>query len=318
MRKRNTAFARIARFFGLALLALAAAESGAEAQWPFSSPSPSAAAPGGAELPPPRDIPLVEKNAADLSNTDFSPLGRQALAIYPEKWKHAETDNFIVHYRRVTEAQKVVREIEYNLWYVSRVFGATREQLRRKSHVFVFQDEAEWKKFVVGAGAPVWFASFARGDELFLNVRSDNGIFDSHILAHECTHAVVARLFPRERWPLWLSEGFAEYMGGASVAARKSQTVKFHQSTLNFAAMPLERMTALTAYPGDVIEVAQLYQTSEKFVRFLFNELPKERFPQFLSAILGGQDLQDAVLAIYGDKIRDWKTFQMRFDRFSK
>lgn len=314
--------------------ALFLASGAAHAQWPFGSPSPKASpkpAPGRTslfgttvapegmeELPPPRDIPLVEKKWDELSNHDVSPTGAKALAINPEKWKHAETENFIIHYRRVTEAQKVVREIEYNIWFVAKTFGATKAQLQRKSHVFVFQDEIEWKKFLAETDAPSWFASFARGDELFLNVRQDTGIFDSHTLAHECTHAVVARLFPHKRWPIWLSEGFAEYMGGASVAARKGQTVKYHQSNLAYAGMPLEQMVALTAYPTELAQVSQLYQTSEKFVRFLFNELPKERFPQFVSAILAGKDMQTAFLEVYGDKIHDWKTFQMRFQRFSK
>lgn len=33
--------------------------------------------------------------------------------------------------------------------------------------------------------------------------------------AHETTHAVVARIYRRQRWPVWLGEGFAEYVGAA-------------------------------------------------------------------------------------------------------
>lgn len=269
---------------------------------------------------PPRDIRLVEKRFAQLSNTELSPFGKIALGIDPAKWKHAETENFIIHYRRVTEAQKVVREIEYDLWFVARTLGATRDRYARRSHVFVFEDEEEWKAFLGQTQAPTWAGSFARGDELFLNIRRTEagGRFDSVTLAHETTHAVVARIYPGRPWPVWLNEGFAEYMGGASVAARKSQSVKRHQQTLQFAEMSLDQLMALTAYPPNELLVAQLYQSSEKLVRFLFNELPPERFPRFVESILAGKNLSAALLEVYGDRIRDYDTFKRRYERFSK
>lgn len=263
----------------------------------------------------------MEKPWDALSHRDVSEDGAKALAIEREKWKHAETENFILHYRRVTEAQKVAREVEWDLWFVATALGADRSRYQRRSHVYIFEDEAEWKRFLAQTSVPEWSASFAFGDELFLNVRRVGGggsNFDSKTLAHEATHAVVARLFPRQRWPLWLNEGFAEYMGGASVAARKGQTVKRHQDELPAAEMPLARMEALTAYPADQEEVRQLYQSGEKFVRFLMNELPKERFTSFLAAVLGGQRAPDAVLSVYGDKIKDWEAFEKRYARFTK
>jgi hypothetical protein len=107
-------------------------------------------------------------------------------------------------------------------------------------------------------------------------------------------------------------------MGGASVAARKGQTVKRHQNRLDLAEMPLARLEALTEYPSDENAVGQLYQTSEKFVRFLMNELPKERIVSFIEAVLAGKKMQEAVLAVYGDKLKDWDAFLKRYERFSK
>jgi hypothetical protein len=269
---------------------------------------------------PPRDPGLVEKKWEELSNQDVGPLGTKALGINPAKWRHAETENFVLHYRRVTEAHKVAREIEFDLWFVAKILTATPEQYARKSHVFVFEDEPEWKVFLPLSTMPEWTASFAHGDELFLNVRRTDatGKFDSQTLAHEATHAVVARIYPRQRWPLWLSEGFAEYMGGASVAARKNQTVKRHQQVLDSAELPLDQLVALTQYPSQREAVAQLYESSEKLVRFLMNDLPQDRFPKFVDAILGGENLKDALSHVYGDKINDYDTFVRRYQRFSK
>lgn len=275
---------------------------------------------GGGQQQAPRDTKLVEKKMEELPNQELSEYGTKALSIAPEKWKHAETDNFLLHYRRVTEAQKVAREVEFYLWNVATTLGASKDRYQRKSHVYVFEDDEEWKAFLTMTSAPSWSASFARGDELFLNVRGTpgGGGFNSMTLAHETTHAVVARLFPRQRWPLWLSEGFAEYMGGASVAARKGQTAKRYQSRLHLAEMPLTQLELLQSYPADEVAVGQLYQSSEKFVRFLMNELPKDRIVSFIDYVLGGKGMKDSVLAIYGDKVKDWDTFLRRYERFTK
>lgn len=268
----------------------------------------------------PRDTKLEEKKWEELPNQEVSPQGREALDIDAKKWKHAETENFILHYRRVTEAKKVAREIEYDLWFVAKTLGAEKKDYARKSHVYVFEDEAEWKSFLGQMGLPEWVASYALGDELFLNVRQTAGAnrFDSQTLAHETTHAVVARLYVGKNWPLWLGEGFAEYMGGASVAARKNQTVKRHQGKLRAADMPLEELVSLTNYPSDRELVSRLYQTSEQFVRFLMNDFPPDRFPKFIDAMLEGGDLQATVLKLYGDKVKDWSDFMRKYERFSK
>ena len=314
----SPAFAGILLSFGAS-----AATRATEESWPFS---PRTSAPTGRPSPspkpeePPRDTPLVEQKWETLSNKNLRKEGEAALAIDPGKWKHAETDHFVLHYRRVTEAQKVAREVEYDLWFIAKTLDAKKEQYQRKSHVFVFEDDEEWHVFLGKVQMPAWIASFAYGDELFLNVRKtqETGRFDSKTLAHETTHAVVARLYPDQRWPLWLAEGWAEYMGGASVAARKGQSVKRHQTQLRFAAMPLETMERLTSYPADEILVAQLYQTSEKLVRYLMAELPKERILRFIEAALAGKSLQTCVLEVYGDQFKDWADFRKKFELFDR
>ena len=281
----------------------------------FAATPPSAA---------PRDTKLVEKKFEELSNQTPSADGVKALAINAAKWRHAETDNFILHYRRVTEAQKVAREVEYDLWFVATTLGATKDRYTKKSHVYVFEDAEEWKQFLAVSSNPMkWAASYAYGDELFLNVRGGGNTgpganFDSNTLAHETTHAVVARIYPGKRWPLWLNEGFAEYMGGASIAARKGQSAKRHQGNLTMAEMPLATLESLAAYPANEAGIGQLYQTSEKFVRFLMSEGPKERIAQFIDAVVGGKKMQEAVLEVYGDKFKSWDAFMRKYERFTK
>ncbi len=92
-----------------------------------------------------------------------------------------------------------------------------RNATRKKSHVFIFEDEKDWKTFLAQD-------RHARRGRRVLPTATNcsstcatatRALFDSQTLAHETTHAVVARLYPGKRWPLWLSEGFAEQMSGA-------------------------------------------------------------------------------------------------------
>ena len=258
-------------------------------------------------------MPLVEKPFNQLSEQHIDLLGQTALAIRPADWKHAETDHFILHYRRVTEARKVAREVEFDLAFVAASLGATKEQYAKKSHVFIFEDQTEWQTFLSKTPQPPWAASFAHGDELFLSLRNTAPgapAFDSRILAHETTHAVVARLYPGTRWPLWLNEGLAEYMGAASVAARKNQPIQRHEHTLNFAGMSLDQLQQMQVYPQDPVQVAQLYETSEKLIRFIMTELPRQRFTQFIGSVLAGQSLQEALMYVYGDKLASYDDFE--------
>lgn len=323
----------------LSLLCLLAGSLAARAQFPTPAPRapfnavPPIATPApftgfGSSQPangmPSREVPLVEKRLDQLSNQTISREGRVALDIDPAKWHHAETDNFIIHYRRATEAQKVVREVEYDLWFVATTLEASKDRYAKKSHVYVFEDQQEWEKFLDMTENPMkWAASYAHGDELFLNVRGGGNSgpgtsFDSHTTAHETTHAVVARLYPGKRWPLWLNEGFAEYMGGASVAARKGISGRHYERDLRMAEMPLDQLTQLTQYPNTEGQIRQLYQTSEKFIRFLMTEFPKDRISKFIEQILNGVGLPEAVLAVYPDKVKDYATFQKKYEKFTK
>jgi len=277
---------------------------------------PLRAAVGEAE--PPEDIRLAPVAFEALSEQTISPLGRKALALEPKKWRHAETDHFVIHFRRATEAQRAVREIEYTLWFTARLLQAAPERYAKKSHVYIFSGTKEWKTFLMETDAPSWSASFAWGDELYLNIGGIRQGFDSNLLAHETTHAAVARLYPDRRWPLWLNEGFAEYVGSASVAARKNQRVKRHQSELDQADLSLDELFAIQVYPKEDAKIHRLYQSSERLVRFLMDELPADRIARFVEVVLGGKPFREAVLEVYGDQLTDYDDFTRRFAKAAR
>ena len=292
--------------------------------WPFPSRSPgNAAAQTPATSPvrstrPPYDVPLRQESWDQLPNREISAAGEKALALRPTQWRQGETDNFIIHYRSMGDALQVVREIEFDLWYVAQSLGAVPEQYARKSHVYVFRDEKEWQNFLEGTHAPDWVHSFAIRDDLFLDLRAAEGGFDSQPLAHETTHAIIARIYGRRRWPLWLNEGFAEYMGEASVAARNSRSARSNQRKLHFTQMTVAELTATGRYPADLDEVARLYETSAKFVRYLCHQYPKELFPKFVDRVVDGEPVTTALVEIYENDFSDMAEFEKRFSRFTR
>ena len=48
------------------------------------------------------------------------------------------------------------------------------------------------------------------------------------------------------------------------------------------------------------------------------NDLPRERFTRFVDSLLAGKDLEKALLETYGDRLKDFGSFEKRFARFTK
>lgn len=278
-----------------------------------------AIAPAGAQDRPPTPRPFEQKAFETLSDVRLSTHGAKALSFRPERWLHGETENFVIHYRRITEAKRVGLEIEYHLWYVARALAAAPERYQRKSHVFIFEDEKEWADFKTIAGIYPWASSMAAGEELYLSIRDGRtGLFDSRTLAHETTHAVVARLYPQRRWPLWLSEGFAEVMARRSSAARAGQYPGVLQALQQMPEYPLSSLTQINLYPSSPVEVTRFYRSAEKLTRFLFEKHPPGRFPVLVEALLESHDLGQAVLATHAETYRNFGEFELAFLRYQK
>ena len=268
-------------------------------------------------------IQFEQKPWEALANHDVGEEGNIALAIRPAAWLHGETPNWILHYRRITEAKRVALEIDFHIVFVAKALGATPDQIAHKANVFIFEDDKDWKEFMskVTAVSPVspWAASFAHGQDLFLNVRNgQTGTFDSSTLAHETTHAVVARVYPNKRCPLWLNEGFAEAMSGESVGARMGQYNQRLLQRFNAALLSPEQLVAMESYPTEMTAVWQLYQSAEKLVRFIRTDAPKEKFPELFKALVNGEPLTVALPRIYADKYPTYDVFKQRFARMAR
>lgn len=254
---------------------------------------------------------LVEKEFDQLSDKTLS--DRTKLALDDKiKWRHGETDHFVYHFQRLTEAQKLAREAEFYCWKIKEDLGVKDDLAQGKSHIVIFSREDLWKIFIADAGIPGWSVGFAFGRELFLLVEpgSSNA---SDRLAHEMTHLVFFR-FVSKTVPLWLNEGFAEFESQAAYAKLKGVGVAAPK-TGRAMPMNIDRLTSLTIYPEDPREVQSFYVASERLVRFLITRHAKESFVPFVNLLADGATFEQALLEKY-TKYRKLEEFKKQFERF--
>src|SRR5207342_3638834 len=84
------------------------------------------------------------------SRDDFSrqfPLGlhgQDIISKYP--WKHAQTQNFIVHYIEDADARLTMEFIEGAYAVIVNFLGLGPERAAQKGHVFLFANDGAWKE----------------------------------------------------------------------------------------------------------------------------------------------------------------------------
>jgi hypothetical protein len=90
---------------------------------------------------------LNEVPFQNLSDRNLTVLGQAAMSIHPNDWKHAETTNFIYHYFHGFIAAPVSVEAEFYYRVIAADLEKDTTQWERKSHIFIFESDADWKEF---------------------------------------------------------------------------------------------------------------------------------------------------------------------------
>ncbi len=239
-----------------------------------------------------------------LSSTALGPYGRTALALKPDSFKHAESANFIYHYFDPITAKQVAVESEFFFRTIAKDFGRENEAVDKKAHIFLLPDK-EWEEFKRGASLDPWTGGMHTGNELFIT--RDGERPQGPTLGHEVGHLVVQRFFG-DHIPLWLNEGYAEYISGVLYAS--FYRARRYAAKPHFAGMkvedyiPLEKLTTLTAYPTQERDVAAFYIESRKLVSFL-QQRGKEPFRTFFAAMAKGSSFDSALQSAYGISRRE-------------
>ena len=229
--------------------------------------------------------------------------GQQALKIYGDAWRHAETAHFIYHFHDPKEADTVLVHAEsYYLW-VKQLFGVEADEGKQKEHVFVFDDRVLWKEFNARTPEKLNGAeAFTNGSELFI-YREPFYLEPQRVLAHEITHLVLFR-FVKGTVPLFLNEGFAEFIAIKAIAMKADgdayRVHTFRQiSEKDF--IPVEELAAFQSYPEGRETV--FYQESELLTRYFLLNNPADKFYSLLKLTAGGKTFAKALEELYGTDI---------------
>lgn len=239
---------------------------------------------------------LTEISFAQLSDRTRTRLGEAALSINSAAWKHAETANFIYHFFHSFIATPVSVEAEFYYRIIAKELEKDTSQWERKSHIYIFENPADWTVFQNESALDPWTGGIHAGGELFIH-RNPEYKWKGSTLGHEVAHLVVHR-FHGAGLPLWLNEGYAEYAasrGYASFLRARNYSAKPRvQAVAPDDYLPLAQLTNLTTYPTEEKRVAAFYTESERLVRFLARANAKG-FLAFFDGMGKGNRLETAL-----------------------
>ncbi len=257
---------------------------------------------------------LPEVNFSALSQPDRNPLGAHALAIRPQDWKHGETEHFIYHFIHSYVATPISVEAEFHFRVIAQELGLeTMPGGYAKSHIYIFENAQDWKMFQAQARLEPWTGGIHSRGSLFI-VRDPAYRFANNSLGHEIAHLVLFRVYGHPL-PLWLEEGFAEYVSRVTHAsyqrARNYNARPRSESIASEKLMSLSQLTTLVDYP-EREQIDTFYVESERLVRFLVATNPAG-FRAFLEATARGESFDTALSRNYAGRFADVDALDKEF-----
>ncbi len=243
---------------------------------------------------------LPTKSWDQLSEKYVSRLGQHALEVNPVAWQHAETKNFIFHFRSAVAATEASVEAEFYYRVIAADLKKDGASWQRKAHIFIFENPEEWAAFQKLGGLDPWTGGLHSGNELFV-LRDGKSRWKGRTLGHEIAHLVVNRFFPGSL-PLWLNEGYAENVSRKAYAAffraRGYASKPGGAIVPKDRYIPLERLLNLQSYPTENADVQTFYEQSDALVRFLTGK-DDTKFLKFFTLLTTGSTNDNALSASY-------------------
>lgn len=237
----------------------------------------------------------------DLSDRSVSADGRAALQIDRDLWKHAETEHFVYHFRDEKEAETVYVHAEVAYRWIKDMFGVSEDHWSTKCHIYIFENKISWQEFNKQPGERLPGAeAYTNGTELFI-YREPFYLTPQKVLAHEITHIVVYR-FLKGTVPLYLNEGFAEFMSYKAIALQADGNEYNFRTIARVPEkdfIPLDQLVAMKNYPETPEAKGIFYHESELFVRYLILNNDEKKFYSFLQKTAFGVSLKEALKEIY-------------------
>ena len=256
---------------------------------------------------------LKEVLIGQLSSPSPNAPGQAALGVRRDAWKHAETENFIYHFRDPGAAKQVAIEAEFYFRVIARDIRKAGERGSGKARIFIFDGPGDWDAFRRAVRLDPWTGGAYVGNELFVKREGDK--FQGASLGHEVAHLVLHRFFG-DRIPLWLNEGYAEHISRVLYAA--FYRARGYRAKPRFAALtaedflPLDRLASFASYPTAEREVMAFYVEAQKLVSYLKAQ-SADQFTQFLAESARGSGFDSALNSAYGGRFNSRGDLEAQF-----
>ncbi len=255
---------------------------------------------------------LLDVSLDQLHQQDDNPLGRVALALHPDDWKHAEGEHFIYHYVRSFVATRMSVEAEFNFRVVAKELEKEEPASDRKSHIYIFDRPEDWQEFQKAGELEPWSGGIQSAGSLFL-LSDPSYKFSGNTIGHEIAHLLLYRYYGLHI-PCWLNEGFAEFVSRnsrASYQRARGYLAKPHSSSLAPEKLILlDQLTAMTRPPTEQLDI--FYDESERLVRFL-DHADQARFLALLQVVAEGETFDHALLRVYAGTFASRSDFEEKF-----
>ncbi len=207
-------------------------------------------------------------------------------------------------------------EAEFHYRVVIKELQREQPAANTKSHVYIFQKPADWQQFQSAGKLEPWTGGIQSQGSLFI-VRDPSYKFSGNTLGHEIAHLVLHRFYP-DGVPIWLNEGFAQYVSkGAQASYYRARNYSAKARSQTIAAEKLFPVATLAtmSYPGSD-EVETFYDESEKLVRFLV-ATDKASFLNFLDAMGRHQPFESALFQTFGTKFLNVAALEEKFRAYA-
>lgn len=250
-----------------------------------------------------------------------SQRGKQALAIKTDQWQHLQSSHFILHFFHKGVAVRTAQEAEFYLGKLRETLDWTIEH-KVRSHIFIFENEEDWKAFTKTSTIDPWTGGFFDGLDLYYWRKTGMGVLHSdRTLPHEIAHRIMFEKYPRASLPLALHEGYAEYearkLSFRYLRVRGYDVRVISKRVPQEQFIPAEKLVAMTTYPAKKEEIEAFYDLSERLVHFLVEQHGMAKFRELLDRVARAETFQLALLKVYPRDYPSLYQFEREFQKYA-
>ena len=171
--------------------------------------------------------------SALLSVDAIADKGVDLKKLSKQDWIQVDSKNFsIVSNEKAKKVEAIALQLEEFRYFVSQFMGLKQVDGLAPVRFIVFKsgstyDKMMFKKNIAGifSAKPSGFISVADGDDF--NISQTRSSWGRHVIFHEMVHYFTYNQAADTQYPLWFSEGIAEYLG----------TMKYFGDKLTFGDM---------------------------------------------------------------------------------